>query len=498
MLKKITLKISLLLIMIVAMNFIYAQWFLEKDRQKHAEMMNAVNAIPKNTDIIYIGESSNDTFGYDDTDTSAISDFIGEQFPGLNVFDITIPAAHAGIFKVILENIPGDCQARTLIVTLNMRSFNAQWIYSDMETALRKRLLLFTPGPPLLNRFKLSFKAYDIKSPEEREKQVFDMWRKDSFDLPYDFKFKDVTRWDRWVAWAGIRDSSGQIDTAASILACHYVKAYGFQLDTINNPRIRDFNDIIELAGRRNWNLVFNLLAENTEKAYQLVGQDLVYMINKNAQMLEAYYTKKGVSLVNNLNEVDDDQFVDRNWTTEHYAEKGRRTIATNVAEALKAWHGDHYLETDTLPAEQTIFYTDCEMDTIWGQWHTLCDEAAFSGKRSSKTGKGNDFSIALEYPMKDIPDNHKQSISIEFWAYQTSLEQEARIVFEASGSHFNYYWNAYALKQDIRDTNRWRKFHRKIMIPDSIKQADLFKVYLFNTSDKIIYIDDIKVKLGE
>lgn len=169
MYKKIAFKVILLFIVLVIINAVYSKWFYEDDIQQHSDIINLVRDIPNDADIIYVGESSNNSFRRDDLDKRYISAFVGDYFPELNTYDITKPAAHAGIYKVLLENIPLENQVKTVIVTLNLRSFNANWIYSDLETPLQKSLVLIKPYPPLFNRFLLSFKAYDIKSESERE-----------------------------------------------------------------------------------------------------------------------------------------------------------------------------------------------------------------------------------------------------------------------------------------------------------------------------------------
>ena len=145
------------------------------------------------------------------------------------------------------------------------------------------------------------------------------------------------------MSYNGIRDDSGKIDRAQTELACHYIKAYGFQIDTLRNPRIADFDAIVELAREREWNLVFNLMAENMEKAGYLVGDDLLYLMNANRELLKNYYGSRGVLVVDNLSRVEDEQFTDQDWTTEHYGERGRKTIAKQVALALKTWYGEAY-----------------------------------------------------------------------------------------------------------------------------------------------------------
>lgn len=341
--KYIAVRMALLVILLLLMNILYTQLFFEKDLQKYSPLIDLVRTLPPDADIIYLGESSNNTPREDDHDRRKISDFIADYYPGLGVYDLTKPAGHAGVFKVLLEHIPKESKIETVVVTLNLRSFNAQWIHSTLETSLQKSLVLLKPYPPLVNRFLLSFKAYDIKTDEEREREFKKQWVHDQLHFPYDFPFKDVRQWDRWMSNNGFRDGSGEQDRALTELACHYIKAYGFQIDTLSNPRIRDFDEIVELARRRGWNLVFNLMAENSEKADQLVGDDLIFLMEQNRELLKDYYGVKGVVVVDNLSSVEDEQFIDQTWTTEHYAEKGRKTIARNVAGTLRTWYGEEY-----------------------------------------------------------------------------------------------------------------------------------------------------------
>ncbi len=497
MLKKVFIKILALFVLLIILNYVYSKWFYENDIQKYSNIINLVRNIPENADIIYIGESSNTTFRGEDIDKRTISDFIGDYFPNLNICHITKPASHAGIYKVLLKKIPQDNNAKTIIVTLNLRSFDAQWIYSNLETPLQKSLVLLKQYPPLVNRFLLSFKVYDIKTKQEREQQFKAKWRKDVFHLPFKFQFKDVIEWDYWMVTNGIKDVNGNYDKAKTELACHYIKAYAFQIDTLNNPRIKDFDHIIEYAKERNWNLVFNLLAENTEKAQKLVGNDLIYMINKNAEILKKYFRRRGVVVVDNLNCVEDELFIDQNWTTEHYAEKGRKEIAKNVAEALKLWYANSFAEVDYKNAYKTTFFNDCDKDVIWGQMQTITSEMAHSGTKSSKVGGDNKFSITMEYPLKIIPDSIKNMLRIELWYYELDTNSKAKLFVQAEGENFKYFHKSFVLDSSITNIDKWTKYTTNMSIPDSIKQADLMKVYIYNPSNKILYIDDFNINIG-
>ena len=86
-----------------------------------------------------------------------------------------------------------------------------------------------------------------------------------------------------------------------------------------------------------------------------------------------------GVVVVDNLNVLDDSQFIDIHWTTEHYYERGRKTIANNVACALKPLYPDEFVDKAYPGPVQTLFYNDCEGSTSWEPRNTITNEKAFS-----------------------------------------------------------------------------------------------------------------------
>jgi len=238
------IKLVPLLVLLLLINLLYTRFFFEKDLQKYSSIIKLVRDIPPDARVIYLGESSNNTVRGDDLDKRKISDFTADYYPGLAFYDLTKPAAHAEIFKVLLAHVPDESELETVIVTLTLRSFNAQWIHSPLETALQKSLVLLRPYPPLVNRFLLSFKAYDIKDSEERTRDFQKQWERDKFHFPYDFPHDNVREWDRWMAQTGIMNDSGEVDREQTILACHYIKAYGFQIDTLSTRLERELMEI--------------------------------------------------------------------------------------------------------------------------------------------------------------------------------------------------------------------------------------------------------------
>jgi hypothetical protein len=354
-------------------------------------------------------------------------------------------------------------------------------------------LVLLKKYPPLVNRLLLSFRGYDIKTTKERKEQYQHRWKNDPLNLSKPFPYKNVVEWDHGMAAKGIRNSEGKVDEILTALACNYIKTYGFQIDEATNQRISDFDKIVALAKERNWKLVFNLMSENVERAQELVGDDLVYLMKQNRDLLVNRYHKNGVLVVDNLEEVPDEEYIDRNWTTEHYAENGRRIIAKNVAVSMKSSmpKGSFTL------ARKTEFKNDCEGDIKWNQMPSLSLEKAFEGKQSSKILNGQPYSVTFEYPIKNLPDSVK-NVQIEFQLFQSNLDHQAKLNIEIAGEQFPFLLNSANLSELSSNVVEWSKVHYEYTLPVDFKKGDFIKVYVFNAAHTPIYIDEIRILFNE
>ncbi len=343
-LKKIGLKILGFILLLVLCNYAYKITFWEQDLQTHSEIINDIRKVSNNhSEVVYLGESSNHTLGRKDTDKRKISEMIAAYYPTVKFGEICQNASHANMYYHFLNSISEESNVKTVIVTMNLRSFDANWIYSVLETPLIKGIVMVKDYPPLVNRLLLSFRGYEIKTDHEREQQFLEEWKRVKLRFPFPFRYETVREWDDSLAQKGYLNKDGSRNQFLTELACNYVKIYAFQIDTKTNPRIKDFDAIVSLSKKRNWNLVFNLLGENMKTADSLVGKELVWLMKQNRDLLVKRYRKNGVLVVDNLEAVPATEFVDTNWTTEHYAQRGRRIIAKNVALALKKYYGKSF-----------------------------------------------------------------------------------------------------------------------------------------------------------
>lgn len=498
MLKYITYRLAIIIFVIVGTHVIYDRFFFEADLLKHSEVINLVRDINPKTDILYIGESSNSSAHHDDIDQRKISEFISDFYPSLILDDITKPAAHARNYHLLLNQIPPNNQIKTIIVTLNLRSFGIPWIESDLETSLNKSMVLLEDGPSLYKRFRLAFKDYDNKTKKERLLTIKKHWKKDKLQLATPFKYNTVRLWDGHLFKTGILDNNGNRSQEKTQLACHFVKNYGFEIDTLTNPRIHDFNNIIKLAKTNNWNVVFNLLSENTERGHKLVGENWTHLVNKNTSLLVDYFTRKGAIVVNNLNAVPDSLFTDRDWTTEHYHEEGRQTIAKEVALSLKVLHNAHFKEHQYLSYKElmknTLHYSH-KMESTQQFWsaQNFTVEKAFSGNKSCKINKDNLYSATLNVPYALLNNDHKNAIHYSMDIMATDTNYNALLIIEIHDS-INGNKSLTEPLTTFNVSNHWKKITHRFEIPHQYQNAETIKVFVYNPSSTNVYIDNVNI----
>ena len=343
MIIKIGIRVLVLCVIVTGLNFVYNLTFYSKDLAEKSDKIIELRNSKEETDIYYFAESSNFNYRENDSIKNSISEITNFFFPQLKITPINNAASHAGIFKYWLKEIedPGK-RLKALVVTLNLRSFDAAWRHSKLETPLIESTVLVRPYPNLVNRFLLSLQAFDNKTEKQREQLMLNEWKEIPLRFPFPFKYKTVKDWDFAMANGGHLKADGSWDDAKSVLACHYIKGYAFNLDE-NNQRIKDFDEIVAWCEKHQLKLYLNLLAENTQYADSLVGKELVFLMKQNRDFLVERYNKGNCVVVDNLELVPGIEYTDQDWTTEHYGYKGRMIIAKNLASKLKQQFTTHY-----------------------------------------------------------------------------------------------------------------------------------------------------------
>jgi len=342
---KIIIRILLLALILWGLNRVYDATLFHKDLLQKSEKVVEVIQSQEITDVFYFAESSNFNTRAEDSIQQSISEITNFFYPSLKIRAINMAATHAGIFRNWLEVI--DLKRKrpsAVVITMNLRSFDATWINSRLETQLQETTVLTWPYLKIVNRFLLSLQAFDNKTEQQREQDMFRDWERTRLEFPFPFPYQTVKEWDNAMAMGGHVKPDGTWDQAKIELACHYIKAYAFNIKD-NNPRVKDFDGIAEWCSRNGMPLYLNLLAENVQYADSLVGKELVFLMRQNRDFLVKRYNKGNCRVIDNLELVSGKEFTDQTWTTEHYGYKGRMIIAKNLAESLKGQFNNSYIK---------------------------------------------------------------------------------------------------------------------------------------------------------
>ena len=471
--KKILIRIVVIAALLFAMNWVYSKWFYKKDLVEHSDIVElSWKAAEDSCRIIYLGESSNHTYGSEEIEKGRISAYMGEYFPGVKSGDLTKSASHAQTYYYMLKQIPQDAAVEAVVVTMNLRSFGAGWIYSRLETALRKQLVLLKDYPPLLNRFLLAFKAYPIRTEAEWDRITRKHWEKDPLDFPYEFEWHNTHQWDSAMAWGGLMGPDGQKDEEMTVLACHYIKSYAFTIKD-DNPRLKDFDDIVDLCHERGWKLVFNLMAENVDKVNELVGGDLVFLMKRNRDyLMKRYGDLKDVKVVDNLNLLRDVNFIDQNWTTEHYYAEGRRIIARNVALALKEWYPDDFVEARPIVPDEGHYCFGETIDTVYSE---------------------RPYSATLKLFSSDLHEDWEK-VNVSVMMLQADTMNTARIVVQWYDSLDNSNADYSSLRPQVKKVGQWDFATFVFPVDARLRESSYFKIYLFNPSSSRVLVKGLDI----
>lgn len=344
--KKVIFRILALALFLFLANLLYTKTFWESDILKHADLLDSIAIKQNNTDVLYLSSSSNYFCPSTDTSKSTISEYLNLYFPKLRINSIHKGYMHSGVFFSVLENIPQDSPIETIIISINLRSFGAYWLYSEVESNYSAQKLMMEPNyPPLLKRFLLSLNHFDNKSKKERESQFLTSWTEDTLkSLRKEFPYKTVMDWDHAIAKSiKYKNEDGSINYEETGFACNIVKAFAFEINN-NHPRIKDLDRIVELSKKRKWNLIFHILPEDFEKAERMIGSEIPFMLTQAKNIITDRFKEEDLQFVNNLDILNASFFYEK-YPTEHYNSVGKRIIAQKLSNALSFFYPKEYTD---------------------------------------------------------------------------------------------------------------------------------------------------------
>lgn len=485
MVKKILPRLVALILLCLVLNEIYTRYFYPIDLKK-IDLADSVQNVKDSCRIIYLGESSNFSFSWNDRDRRRISDMAADYFPTLSWGTLNKGALHAGIYLRLLQQLPADSKIETIVVTMNLRSFGADWIHSRLESVLQRDILLLSPGPKLWNRFRMGIKAY--YNPREYKRKAFQQWHFKNDPLGPHAPYPTA---QAWVDAIEFRQSNPSLADSASLnLAKTFVRLFAFRIDTSNNPRIKDFDKIVELAQKRGWKLVFSILSENVEKARLLTGDALPTLMMQNSDILVKRYSRMGATVVDNLTVVDSSLFIDKNWPTEHYTEPGRKAVARNIALALKTFYPQDFNDVK----KRTIFSTDFERPAPGFATYPTTTRKARSGLHAIALHPGQPYSPA--FYLSAIDTEFKDATTIIASAFYSGhvVDNQMKMVISLENNQVRPLYRV-AYSENTTD-KEWNEISNSVLLKQGLRQGDLLTAYCWYTGTDTVFIDDFHVRI--
>lgn len=274
----------------------------------------------KQADVLYFSASTNRAYASDDHHTFAISDLVQKEIKHLNVIDTG--AIHGGIFLKILQKLPVNKLPKTIVMDLNIRSFGAKWIHSDLENALQRNFVYWNSKPSLINHLLAATKWYDYKSPGEHLRAI--EYQQKFEELPFSKQHKTIKKWcDSLFKTTNFSDEGKTM-----------IEHFGFSINK-DNVRLASFDGIADFCKKNRIKLVFVILPENIEKMEDLVDATLPNLVHKNASFLHAHFTKRKIEVIDLHAEVEKYGFFE-SFPTEHYRDFGREIVAKSIVQVLQ------------------------------------------------------------------------------------------------------------------------------------------------------------------
>lgn len=325
-LKKIIPKVILLLIALIGLNYIYKATLWQTDVE-YSKINGAIKST-KNADILYLGDCSDSYFGPGKDHEKGISQLLDSLLPHKKVATISETGFHAGFFSGILNSLPKKSTINTIVVTMNLRSFSANVLHAFTANSIQQRVTMLNNNPPLLNRFLLTFKPFKTYRGLEAKEVLLSLQKNDKIPLA---PFKSLYDWKVAIENGRYTKPGMSRDLEKNELAIGYIRNYAFQIDLDKNPRIADFDQVVQIAKDKNIKLIFHLLPENINEANQLIGSDITNLINYNRNLLNQRYGTENITIIDNLELLDDTEFIET-IPNSHFHYNGRKQMAIVLA----------------------------------------------------------------------------------------------------------------------------------------------------------------------
>ena len=317
----------------LAFNFIYEGSLWNTDKNRIAPYFNEFQDALTSAEVLYLGDCSDQFFRPYDASFQSIAGYLNEALPNDSVRSVSRDGFHALAYEKLLQRWRkrDSTTVKTLVVTLNMRSFAPHIRLHKNENTLQRNLTLVERHPPLFNRVEIGFRAHPYMEAYEMEEALEEAWQQpypqDEFvhrDFPPGYTPEQFR--------ASLLANATSADD--SLMISSYVEHYGLPLNINEHPLLLAFDNIAAIGAERYVNVVYVLLPENSMEARQYAGDRLADYMEWKREYLVQRYESMGVHVVDVFDLLQPVDFVEK-IPNSHYTAEGRQRIASAIAERI-------------------------------------------------------------------------------------------------------------------------------------------------------------------
>lgn len=313
------IRLLVLAVIIVLGSVIYQFTIYPQKLEKEGWLKDLVSErINKKSDIYYFSSSPNHAAAPYDTAKTQIGEFIQEALPHRTISIIDTSSIHAGIFIEILKRLPEEKLPKEIIMNLNIRSFGAHWMYSDLENSLQRNLAYWNENPGIINHLNIALKNYNYTSPGDLAGKIEHQKRLEQLPLPNEHS--TINRWIYDLKKLNPENKMGPL----------MVDNFAFVIDK-KNKMLGYFSEVVSWSKSKGIPITFVILPEDLNGMEAHVGKQLVELVKENKQFLINFCKTKNVRCVDLCNTLES-KFFFENHPTEHYNLEGRQFVGKSIA----------------------------------------------------------------------------------------------------------------------------------------------------------------------
>ncbi|HIJ84784.1 MAG TPA: hypothetical protein HPQ00_11375 [Magnetococcales bacterium] len=270
-----------------------------------------------------------------DTGSSTIDTLLAKELPNLNWVASPYSASSMVVFNDLLPiamNRPNPPE--WIIVPVNMRSFSEEWgTRPAYRLDLDRALIRIKFGKVRLHDYFLVWK-YQFTKALDMEMEA---WRNQTVAYP-DFNLGPRRKLhDKSMDLPKNLDCLPHLkEQYRDVLRTKFIYHYLYRLDP-ENPLLQSLREIIHSVQQSNKNILIYVTPINMQDGERFVGHKFREIVQGNVGVIQTLVENMGVPLLNMVDKLPPEHFIDQYAVCEHLDETGRRFVAAQLAKVLRS-----------------------------------------------------------------------------------------------------------------------------------------------------------------